>query len=315
MKNDYKYMVFTKCLTFNQAQYIEQTLNGFAMQDTRYSIVFCIIDDASTDGEQDVIRKWAETNLCLCDSGENTWNIKDFGLQLVAHHKEKGNLIFNIILLAENHHGKKSKIPYYIELRNNSRYNAICEGDDYWDHPLKIQTQVEFLENHPECSMCFHAHHSLQPDGSLVERKPETDKDIFYPEDIIDKAGGFMATNSMLFRSEYLINENIPDFWKHSLVGDLPRMLFLITKGNFGYINKFMSVYRVMAKGSWSERDNKASVSQLIKKLKHNMLMYKEFDLYTEGKYSTLIEKRVKRNKQVFYIRIVKTIFRSIINH
>lgn len=312
MDKEYQYMVFTKCLTYNQAQYIEQTLNGFAIQDTSYSIVFCIIDDASTDGEQDVICKWAGKNLNLCDSGENSWNKKDFGLQLVAHHKEKENLIFNIILLAENHHGKKSKLPYFIELQNNSKYNAICEGDDYWTQPHKIQTQVDFMEKHSECSMCFHAHHSIFPNGSLVECKPEPCKVKYYPEDVVDKAGGFMATNSMLFRSEYLIKESKPDFWKHSLIGDLPRMLFLITKGCFGYIDESMSAYREMAKGSWSERDKKATVSQLIKKLKHNKLMYKEFDIYTEGKYSALTKKRVKKNKRVFYIRIVKTFFRSI---
>lgn len=52
MEQDYKYKVVTLCMTYNQASYIEETLHGFTMQETSFPMVFCIVDDASTDGEQ-----------------------------------------------------------------------------------------------------------------------------------------------------------------------------------------------------------------------------------------------------------------------
>jgi hypothetical protein len=56
------------------------------------------------------------------------------------------------ILLKENHYGKKSKESYYAEWKNSAKYIAYCEGDDYWIDTKKLQTQVAFLDEHPECA-------------------------------------------------------------------------------------------------------------------------------------------------------------------
>ena len=50
-----KFKVVVRCFTFNQSRYIEETMNGFTMQQTNFPYVCCIVDDASTDGEQQVI--------------------------------------------------------------------------------------------------------------------------------------------------------------------------------------------------------------------------------------------------------------------
>ena len=65
-KNDYKWMVRVRCMTFNHASYIEDAMNGFTIQQTDFPFVCTIIDDASTDGEQEVIKNYLQDNADIC---------------------------------------------------------------------------------------------------------------------------------------------------------------------------------------------------------------------------------------------------------
>ena len=65
MERNYKYMVCTQCMTFNHKSFIEETLRGFAMQQTTFPVVSVVTDDASTDGEPELLRTWAADNLDL----------------------------------------------------------------------------------------------------------------------------------------------------------------------------------------------------------------------------------------------------------
>ncbi len=66
-KQDNKYLVWVSCMTYNQAQYIEDALTGFAMQQTNFPFVCTIIDDASSDGEQEVISRFINEHFDLED--------------------------------------------------------------------------------------------------------------------------------------------------------------------------------------------------------------------------------------------------------
>lgn len=50
------YKVCARSITYNQSAYIEDCLNGVAMQQTNFPFVHHVIDDCSTDGEQNVIK-------------------------------------------------------------------------------------------------------------------------------------------------------------------------------------------------------------------------------------------------------------------
>ena len=152
-----QYMVGVRCYTFNQSCYITDAMNGFTMQQTDFPFVCCVVDDASTDGEQEVIRKYVSENFDLQDSAVAYEKDTDYGHVLFAQHKTNKNCYFAVVLLKENHYSQKKTKAQYLTEWMDAKYNAMCEGDDYWTDPRKLQKQVIFLEEHADYSMCFHS--------------------------------------------------------------------------------------------------------------------------------------------------------------
>lgn len=150
------YMLRVSCMTYNQSAYITDALNGFVMQQTDFPFVCTIVDDASTDGEQEIIKKYMQEHFDLQDSFVAYDKEMDYGHVTFAQHKTNKNCYFAVIYLKENHYSqRKSKAPYLTKWMD-TKYIAFCEGDDYWIEPLKLQKQVDFLERHPDYSLCCH---------------------------------------------------------------------------------------------------------------------------------------------------------------
>lgn len=146
-----KFKVNVQCATFQHAKYITDAMNGFTMQQTDFPFVCTIIDDASTDGEQDVICNYLDTHFDLSEDGVAYKKETDYAHIIYARHKTNKNCYFAVLFLKENHYSQgKDKKPYLKEWRENVDYIALCEGDDYWIDPLKLQKQVKILDNHPE---------------------------------------------------------------------------------------------------------------------------------------------------------------------
>lgn len=124
------------------------------MQQTTFPFVCAIVDDASTDGEPEVIEKYLQEHFNLHDSAVTRRDETDDYRLVFAQHKTNKNCYFVVLLLKYNHHLKKDKYPYFAEWTDASKYIALCEGDDYWTDPLKLQKQVDFLETHPDFGAC-----------------------------------------------------------------------------------------------------------------------------------------------------------------
>lgn len=155
IEHEYKYMVATRCFTYEHAPYIEDTLRGFIMQETTFPVVFLIVDDGSSDGEQDILYNWANTNL-VAEEVKSLWRKMSYGYLAEGKLIGNPNSSFVILLLTDNHYRmKKPKLPYLADWLRVSKYHALCEGDDYWIYPLKLQWQFDFMEHHPDYSMCF----------------------------------------------------------------------------------------------------------------------------------------------------------------
>ena len=139
------------CNTYNQASYITMTMDGFCMQQMQSPFVCLIMDDASTDGEPEVIKQY------LHDFFDTEWTKETDDYHLMfAHHKDNKNCYFAVYLLKYNHYRiNKPRLNYYREVTSEPDYVAMCEGDDYWTDEHKLQKQADVLDAHPQATLVY----------------------------------------------------------------------------------------------------------------------------------------------------------------
>jgi glycosyltransferase involved in cell wall biosynthesis len=228
------YTVIVKCFTYNHEKYIEDTLKGFVMQKTTFPFVCLIIDDCSTDHTADIVRKYEAQYPDI---------IKGFYLD-------------------KNHYSlRKPKYPYIKSWRVRSQFEAICEGDDYWIDPLKLQKQIDFLEQHPDYAMCFHpVYYERNLIKETTDQKGDLERD-FSTDEIIKGGGDFCATCSIVFRRDVL--PKYPSFSKLSATGDYFLQIMSSLIGKVHYLPDIMGVYRKFTPGSWTARKKNGNVKNL----------------------------------------------------
>ena len=155
MDNHFKVRI--QCMTYNHAPYIEDAMNGFCMQQTDFPFLAVVVDDASTDGEPEVIKHYLAEHFDNEALDLPTPDETDEYVRVFARHKENKNCYFLVMFLKYNHYSiKKAKLTSVADLLRPIPYIAMCEGEDYWIDPKKLQRQVEFLEGHDEYSLCCH---------------------------------------------------------------------------------------------------------------------------------------------------------------
>lgn len=260
--------VVSVCIqTYQQVNYIEECLDSILEQDINFSYEILIGEDDSNDGTRAICEEYANR---YPDKIRLFLHSRKNNIKIAGHPTGKFNFFYNLF------HAK-------------GKYIAICEGDDFWDDVNKLQDQYNFMESHPECSMCFTAaktKKNKQPFKSTVKRPPGAKPNRIYSvRDAIIKAGEFAPTASMFFRQKFL--QEVPDWVFYAPVGDMPLTLYLGTKGNFGYLDKASVVRRSMADNSWSATMNYQRRREIVKEL----LSTKEsFNEYTNYQYNTLVK-------------------------
>ena len=238
--------VFVRCMTFNHEAYIEDALNGFIIQQTTFPFVVAIINDASTDKTKSVINEFVENN-CI-HNPEIDLRIEEYGTVLDVTVKDNPHCIFHIVHLNENHYGKKSKLPYFAKYENAAKYVAICEGDDFWTDPLKLQKQVDFLESHPEYSMCFHgAEIKNETDTKIITTCQNIEDKEYFTNDIFP--GWVVPTASVVYRRSMV--DGFPPLKQTNWMkyGDIVLFLKCTHTGRVWGMKDKMSVYRMTNNG------------------------------------------------------------------
>ncbi len=267
-----KPLVSILCATYNQKDYIAQCIEGFLMQKVNFPIEIIIHDDASTDGTAEIVRKYES---------------------------EHPDLIRGIYQTENQFSQKKGIWQNIIYPSAQGAYFAECEGDDYWCDPNKLQKQVDFLETHPDYSVCVHRCKKLNCRTHSFEisfPEIETERDISLPELILG-GGGFWGTNTIVCRRSFLPDYK-EQFWKLSPVGDFPQALSLASRGKVHYFPQEMAVYRVFAKGSWSSRtmlghEAYSRRSTHVSKMRESL---NAFDKHTDKKYTDVIQEKIDLN-------------------
>ena len=174
---------------------------------------------------------------------------------------------------------------------------AICEGDDFWTDPEKLQAQVGFLEAHPDYSLCVTASWYANEDGSLqkgkVFRKDTVSRDLPIEELI---SGWSAATNTVVYRKSCMKDVVIP-FQGICVNEDYARMVYLALQGKVYYLDRVTGAYRVGSAGSFS-RDAMKNGKVYRERTLEFAAMLDRMDEYTEGKYSETI--RRYRDQRLF---------------
>lgn len=245
-KFENKYMVATRCFTYNHAPYIEEALNGFSIQETSFPVVYIIVDDASTDGAPEVLRNWCNRNLLTEERGE-MWKKMPYGQLAEGVLIDKPQLSFIFLLLDENHYqtGKsKIRFDYIAKWLDNSKYYALCEGDDYWTDSLKLQKQVDYLENNPDVAMCYtRCIFYDQSTQTFGEEYGWQARDFYH---LLES--NLVHALTTVYRKnvyeEYI--EKVNPFSRNWLLGDYPMWLFFAQHYKIHLIPECTSVYRVL---------------------------------------------------------------------
>lgn len=258
-----KFKVCVRCFTFNQSKYIEDAMNGFTMQQTDFPFVCCIVDDASTDGEQNVIKKYMDMHFDYSQNSVSFEKETDYADVLYAQHHVNKNCYFVIILLKENHYSQnKTKMQYLKEWRDICEYEAICEGDDYWIESNKLQEQVNYMQNHIDCSLCHTGFSFLQDvTGHLTPyiQNGNTDKEII--QRILNGNEYRVQTCTVMYRiKDYNKVVESDDFLYKSgyfLMGDTQLWIGLLLLGRIHLIKQNMAIYRINDGSSCRQNNNK----------------------------------------------------------
>ena len=260
-----KYLLTIYCITYNHEKYITNALESFVKQKTDFPFRVIVHDDASTDLTAKIIREYE---------------------------KKYPDIIF-AIFEEENQHSKGIRIHKIVGQFVTEKYCAICEGDDFWIDDNKLQIQVDYLENNPDCTLCVHNTKYVNIDGSDVGRlfsKKETDCD-YSAREIIDKFGGdLFQTSSFVMRREYLFNR--PENLKFFTVGDYPMAVNCALNGRVHYIARVMSCYRIGNNDSWGGAIWKTAEKRdefLLKRIGE----YESLNEFTDYKYNELIRRKI----------------------
>ena len=255
MEQAYKYMVVTRCFTFNHASYIVDAMNGFTMQETTFPVITLIVDDASTDGEQEVIKQYLAEYFQAPYRTEET---DDYNL-ICANHNTNPNCTFVVFFLKYNHYSiKKPKMPYLSEWLDNAKYQALCEGDDYWVDPYKLQKQVDYFNAHPDCGFVYTAYRQ-QNDVTGESHDVFTSSAIKHDDTF---KWALLEQNVIVGTCTTMINSNlkkqifeIKDDFQGFIMGDTQTWFNAARLSQIGYIPEVTGVYRKQPTGATATFD------------------------------------------------------------
>ncbi|GGZ76661.1 glycosyltransferase family 2 protein [Algibacter mikhailovii] len=262
------------CTSYNNEKFIQEAIEGFLMQKTDFPIEIIIHDDASTDMSAEIIRDYAKKDSRIVP-----------------------------ILQTENQYSQK-KMPWssFMFPKAKGKYIALCDGDDYWTDPLKLQKQVDFLENHEDYNICFNTskiyyqNEGVFGDDFIVGDTAETTT----IEDILIR--NFIATNTVVMRNNF----ELPNWFNLLPMGDWPLFIIQVQDKKIKYLNEVMGVYRIHNDSVWSGQSKAYRISQTLNTLEP---ILKHVKLTPKAK--KVLSKRIRKFKVRLFKEKIKGFLRN----
>lgn len=200
-------------ITYDHEKFIEDAINGVLMQECDFDLELVIVNDCSPDKTDEIIKSFIKNHP------RGSW------IKYINQQKNIG-MMPNFIFALKHCEGK---------------FIALCEGDDYWTDPLKLQKQVDFLETNPHYVLCFHKVDILKPSGEVVDdfitKVPENYEAI----ETLTRLGNYIHTPSVVFKN---VIKEFPFEFELSPIGDYFLYMMLAEHGKLKYLDEKMAVYR-----------------------------------------------------------------------
>ncbi len=274
-------MVSISCITYNHEPYIRDAIEGFLMQKTTFPVEILIHDDASTDKTADIVKEY----------------------------EKRYPLLLKSIYQTENQYSQGIKPAKFNRNRAKGKYYAICEGDDYWTDPLKLQKQVDFLEKNQDYGFVYTDYQIINQNGDIIKNYPLLSSmrnnyahgSVFFQ--LLSK-GNFIPTLTVLFKRN--IYENI--YEKHNVIPETKKKHIVdywvwhhfAIHTKFGFLPEVTAHYRKHPGGATSKTNikrHKEKSGQIF----YDILCY--FDKHRSEKKLSSGEKAVVFRKSLTVLR------------
>lgn len=210
-------LVSIRTSTYNHEKYIRQCIEGILMQKTDFPFEYIIGEDCSTDGTMAIVREYAQKypDVIRVVTDDVNVGMRANGLRCIE--------------------------------RCRGKYMAICEGDDWWTDPHKLQKQVDFLESHPDYLMCTTSYSSFRMKDGQVKKgvKDGQGRDITL-RSLMKK--NRIGTLTVLYRKDVLtrfeeeVRPVMPDF----RMGDITLWLYMAHNGKIHELPCTTAMYRIL---------------------------------------------------------------------
>jgi glycosyltransferase involved in cell wall biosynthesis len=263
--------------TYNHEKYIAQALESALMQKTNFEYEIIVAEDCSIDQTRSIVLDFQRRN------------------------PEK----IRLVLPAENLGSAGNRVFAQAFELAQGEYVALLDGDDYWTSAKKLQRQVEFLELHPDCALCFHNALRIYEDGSRVALPHNFpgQKPISVLEDVVQS--NFIAGCTPMLRKDAA--GRFPEWYYNVPHGDWSLYILCAQHGKIGYIDEILGIYRIHNQGFWSKRD-------AIQKLEEIIAYYETMNANLDFRFNDIVQPLVSaRRKELAAVRaLVETVQRIL---
>lgn len=207
-------------ITYNHERFIAQAIEGVMMQQTNFPVQLIIGEDCSTDRTR---------QICIA-------------------YQQKYPDRITLRLPEKNLGGMNNFLENLDACLDGFKYVAMCEGDDYWIDPLKLQKQVDYLESHPDCGLVYTDVKIYDdPTQRFIEsaNQPKPADSEIVPELIKTK---YIEFASIAVRADLLrkILGILHPEWQGKVIGDTRLVLEFAQLSKIGHIPEITTVYRLV---------------------------------------------------------------------
>lgn len=247
--------------SFNHENYIKKCMDSILIQKGDFKLELIVGDDCSQDNTRKILEQYQKQHPSIINLLPKTKNM-----------------------------GVSKNLKRCMEAVTGE-YVAVCEGDDCWIDPLKLQKQIKFLEKRKDCAFCFNSifmYHENKKDKNYIFQKDLT-KDTYTTRELIldNFIGNF---SSCMYRTD--IVKKLPNELYDLFTVDWMFNIACSEHGSIGFINEPMTLYRIHDKGLWSGKNRTLQYSELSKHID-------SYNKFLKFKYNSEFNKYKKRLAQL----------------